>query len=58
MTLGPRSWYRCTAKPVVIVTEAKPGPDGECGSMALCASCRDMLIKKLGRDYFIEEPLP
>ena len=57
MTLGPRSWYRCTNKPVVIVTEAKAGPDGKKGSMSLCKSCRDMMIKKLGRKYFTEEKI-
>lgn len=39
MTLGPRSWSRCTSTPSVIITERKPGPDGRCGSMSLCASC-------------------
>jgi len=39
MTLGPRQWGRCKAKPAVIVAEVKPGADGQRGSMSLCASC-------------------
>lgn len=57
MTLGPRHMERCTSMPAVIVTEAQPGADGRCGSMALCLECRDVLIKKMGSDYFIEEPI-
>jgi hypothetical protein len=33
-----RQW-RCNVPPVVIVTEAKPGKDGQRGSMSLCADC-------------------
>lgn len=58
MTLGPRSWHRCPNKPTVIVREAQPGPDGQRGSMSLCASCLEVMIQKLGHDNFIEEPLP
>lgn len=55
MTLGPRSYRRCANQPAVIVTEVQPGADGQRGSMSLCLSCRDMLIKKCGADYFTEE---
>lgn len=46
MTLGPRSFVRCAARPVVVVTELDPGSDGECGSMSLCASCYEVLRKQ------------
>jgi hypothetical protein len=39
MTLGPRSWVRCTNKPKVVVAERYPGKDGKQGSMSLCESC-------------------
>lgn len=39
MTLGPRSWVRCTNKPKVIIAERYPGKDGKQGSMSLCESC-------------------
>lgn len=40
MTFGPRSWERCTNKPVWIATEKKPREDGLRGSMSLCQPCR------------------
>ena len=52
MTLGPRSWVRCSDKPVVIVTEKKPGDDGQRGSMSLCAHCKSKLIEQRGADFF------
>ena len=39
MTLGPRQWGRCKAKPTVIAAEVRAGQDGRKGSMSLCASC-------------------
>jgi hypothetical protein len=32
-------FWRCRAKPVCIVQENKPGKDGICGEMSLCADC-------------------
>lgn len=48
MTLGPRKYIRCTAKPVVIAKETKAGSDGQKGSMSLCESCRLVFIRKMG----------
>jgi hypothetical protein len=40
MTLGPPPRYeRCKNKPVCVITEKEPGPDGERGSMSLCGDC-------------------
>ena len=39
MTLGPREVRRCKNKPVAIVAEAKPGPDGQKGAMSMCEDC-------------------
>lgn len=46
MTLGPRSWERCKAKPTVIAAEVNAGPDGQRGSMSLCASCLAMFKQR------------
>lgn len=46
MTLGPRPWERCKAKPIVVVTEVAPGKDGQRGSMSLCASCLEVFKQK------------
>ena len=52
MTLGGRPGLeRCTNKPTVIATEAKPGSDGLQGSMSLCEDCRQILIKQAGPDF-------
>lgn len=47
MTLGPRPWVRCTAKPAWIATENYPGPDGKVGSMSLCEACYRESVKAL-----------
>ena len=39
MTMGPRSYKRCSRSPVVIVVEEQPGSDGNHGYMSLCAPC-------------------
>jgi len=40
MTLGGRrEMVRCSNKPTVIITETKPGEDGQKGSMSLCPDC-------------------
>jgi hypothetical protein len=52
MTLGGRpGLVRCTNKPTVVAVENKPGADGCIGSMSLCDSCKDVLIKQLGPDF-------
>jgi hypothetical protein len=58
MTLGPRSRSRCEAVPTVVVTEKKP-PEGSKlkGSMSLCASCKEVLIKQKGADFFTEKKI-
>lgn len=40
-------WERCTRKPTVIATEAKPGPDGQVGAMSLCSKCWAALQKEM-----------
>jgi hypothetical protein len=57
MTLGPRSWVRCTSKPTVIVTEKKSGEDGQKGSMSLCAPCKEKLIQQRGKGFFTEKTI-
>ena len=53
MTLGPRSYVRCTNKPDFIATEKSPGADGLMGSMSLCSHCREIMEKKMpGRATF------
>ena len=42
---------RCGNKPSWISTEAKPGPDGRCGSMSLCDNCKQVLMVRLGADF-------
>lgn len=51
MTLGPVSRERCKNAPVVIATERKAGPDGQKGSMSLCAECQQVMLKRLGKGY-------
>jgi hypothetical protein len=54
MTIGPRHYERCNNKPVVVVTERKRGPDGQCGSMSMCAACLAVFKKSMPiEDYFI-----
>ncbi len=39
-TLGlGRKYARCAGKPVVVLTERDPGPDGQRGAMSVCRSC-------------------
>lgn len=58
MTLGGRPGYvRCKEKPVVIVTENKPGRDGRKGSMSLCAACWRVMLKQLGGKFATAEPI-
>ena len=47
MSLGGRPGRtRCSAQPAFLATEDEPGEDGRRGSMSLCASCRDQMIKQ------------
>ena len=49
----PRNGYRirCCNKPVSLATEKKPGDDGQTGSMSLCLSCRDAMVRQTGGTY-------
>jgi hypothetical protein len=52
MTMGGRhKMVRCTNEPVFIVTEKKPGEDGQKGSMSLCASCLAVFAKQAPEGY-------
>lgn len=48
MTLGPRSYVRCSNKPTHIVKEVVPGEDGRRGSMSLCGECLKVCLDKMG----------
>lgn len=44
--LGPKPKpVRCANKPQWLVTEIRPGTDGQYGSMCLCESCKDHMLK-------------
>jgi hypothetical protein len=58
MTLGGKPGrVRCTNKPTVIATEAKPGPDGQRGTMSLCDECYAVFVKQMGASYATSEPI-
>lgn len=58
MTLGGRPGLeRCKNKPTVIVSETKPGKDGQKGSMSLCDGCLAVLRKQMPRDSFKVEDI-
>jgi len=50
---NPKDGYRrrCDNAPKYIATERSAGADGLCGSMSLCAPCKDQLIKQLGEGF-------
>lgn len=53
-TLGPGK-MRCTRPPQVLVTEKKPGADGQRGSMSLCSECLGVFNKQgLGKTVTVE----
>ena len=54
---GLPAMERCDAKPAVIVTEAKPGADGLCGSMSLCNDCWKVLLRQCGPDFAYARPI-
>lgn len=54
MTLGPRSMVRCANRPVYVVTETKPGPDGECGSMSMCEEHYKKFVLYDNRDVQVD----
>lgn len=63
MTLGGKpGLVRCSNKPAVIATEAKPGPDGQIGRMSLCAECLEVFQVQMPSGYatfkIIESPKP
>lgn len=49
---GVPTYIRCPNKPICIVTENKPGADGQIGSMSLCEHCLEIAEKQLPKDYF------
>lgn len=51
MTLGPRQYVRCTKPATVIVTEKKPGKDGQRGTMSLCDHCFAIFLKTYGPHF-------
>lgn len=52
MTFGPPPKpARCTNKAAVIATEKKPGKDGRCGAMSLCAECFKTFQEQMPADY-------
>lgn len=53
--IGERT--RCTATPTVIAIEKKPGSDGLCGSMSLCASCLEVARSYFGPGQITVEPI-
>jgi len=56
MTIGPiPKMERCTAKPVCIATELKPGKDGLKGSMSLCGRHLAVLFEERGPHFSIVE---
>lgn len=57
MTLGPRSWHRCDAKPTVIIAEVQPGADGLKGEMSLCEKHYDV-FKGQAKGVFQARPVP
>jgi hypothetical protein len=54
---GRRKVERCTIKPVIVATEAKPGSDGLQGAMSLCANCLIEFQKKMGADFATYEAI-
>lgn len=53
MTLGGRhEMVRCKNSPSAIITETKPGKDGQLGSMSLCQACWLVAAQQLGPDAF------
>lgn len=57
MTLGPRPFVRCEAKPVYLIKEAKPGHDGRQGAMSVCESCYAVALDLYGAEGLIVERL-
>lgn len=54
---GVPKLVRCTAKPTVIITEAKAGSDGKVGSMSVCESCLEAAKTQLGEAAFTVSPI-
>lgn len=52
MIIGPRELTQCKRKPEFIITEVKPGKDGQRGSMSLCGPCMIDAIEQLGPEHF------
>lgn len=44
MTLGPRSWIRCSRPPVWLAVEIVAGADGQHGAMSMCDECAKVML--------------
>lgn len=47
---GVPGLVRCKAKPLVVIEEKSPGPDGQRGSMSLCDECLVVFNRQVGAD--------
>lgn len=51
-TLGGRpGMVRCKAKPVYVLTENKPGKDGQRGKMSLCQDCMEVFDRQMPKNF-------
>jgi hypothetical protein len=54
---GYSGMLSCDKPAVVVAVENNPRPEGHIGAYALCADCRDMLLRMHGQDYAKMTPL-
>jgi hypothetical protein len=54
---GQHQMVRCNAKPDFVITERKPGKDGQCGSMSLCIECCKKAFEQLTINDYALEPI-
>lgn len=53
---GTHKVIRCKNKPLLIVEESKPGPDGQHGSMSLCMGCLNEFNQvRVAREFIFKE---
>lgn len=55
--MGGPAYSRCSSRPLFIATERKKGPDGQRGSMSLCATCYAVLVRQLGPKHVTLKPI-
>lgn len=53
MQMGGPLMRRCAKRPMLIVKEKKPGPDGRRGSMSLCEECFAEFLVAYGPNHAI-----